>query len=226
MFVFWIFNYWRNQQLRIELAELNKQKELLQMRQNLSQNIHDDIGSGLSRIALLSQLIKNDQDVDKLDKLKSISQNLSSQLGEMIWSINPGNDTLSNLLSYIRFQVGDWLEESTCELIIDFPDLTEIIPISPEWRNHFYLITKEAINNALKYAQCTSIQLQLLVNPDGSFQYTIQDNGKGFDEKSIPIYKNGLNNMKKRAQELGATATIKSTINVGTTIIIVGLLKK
>lgn len=207
--------------LKLKLSHIEREKEILQVRQRISRDMHDEIGSGLSRVSLLSQLSGGySNNKEKLDenllKIKNISQQLNGQLNEMIWSVNPLNDTLQSMLGYIRQYAGELLEENTINYQINFPEHVPEIKISPDLRQNMYSITKEVLNNALKYSVCSEIKLDFTYNKNGMFIYSINDNGCGFDINNIREFGNGIKNIKQRANELGISVNIDSEKGKGT----------
>ena len=226
-FVIW---YVYIHKLKLRLSHIEREKEILQVRQRISRDMHDEIGSGLSRVSLLSQLSGGySNNKEKLDenllKIKNISQLLNGQLNEMIWSVNPLNDTLQNMLGYIHQYAGELLEENSISYMINFPEDIPEVKISPDLRRNIYSITKEVLNNSLKYSGCKEIKIDFTFTKGGTFHYIISDNGCGFDINHIREFGNGLKNIKQRAKESGITFIIESENGKGTTINLLGTLE-
>jgi ligand-binding sensor domain-containing protein/two-component sensor histidine kinase len=216
--------------LKLRLSHIEREKEILQVRQRISRDMHDEIGSGLSRVSLLSQLSGSySNNKEKLDenllKIKNISQQLNGQLNEMIWSVNPLNDTLQSMLGYIRQYTGELLEENAINYLINFPEDVPEIKISPDFRRNLYSITKEVLNNALKYSGSTEIKIDFNYQENGMFSYSIADNGCGFDLNNIREFGNGIKNIKQRANESGVSINIDSIKGKGTIVKLSGTLE-
>ena len=195
------------------IAALKNQDDQFQLivkeRSRISSDMHDEIGSGITHIALLSELIQTQQkdapDVKKgINIIATSARKLVQTMSEIIWALNPQNDTLENLLAYIREQSYQYFESLEMHFDIDFPDEVPDIKLSNAERRNLYLVTTEALNNAMKHAEATAIQLTMEIkNLNGCF--SVIDNGKGMNLAKINAGSNGLVNMKKRMQDIGGT---------------------
>ena len=223
----WKFNQTRK--IKEQLAILAVQQALDKERKRIAGDIHDEIGSGISRIALLTQVLKQqvkDENLHgNLDKLKSISQDLGGQLNEMIWSVNPEQDKLDRLLGYIRYYVVELLEENKIEVEIDFPEVVNNKNILPDFRMHLFYITKESVNNALKYSGTNKMKLHFTIDERDRFFYSIKDFGKGFDQNNVRAFSNGLSSLKNRANAIGCELEIVTELEKGTEIRLSGIVK-
>ena len=187
----------KNQQDQYELVE----KE----RTRISNDMHDEIGSGITHIALLSELIQTQQkdsaELKKdINKIGISSRILVQTMSEIIWALNPHNDTLENLLAYIREQSNQYFELLDVQFEIYFPDMVPDIKLSNIQRRNLYLVTREALNNAMKHSGAAIIKLKMeLVKSTCSFNVT--DNGKGMCDNNSHG-SNGIRNMKKRMKDI------------------------
>lgn len=211
-----------------QLIESERLKEQAELRTKISQDIHDDISSGLTKISWLTETLKSRQrasgmsDLEPLiDKITKSSRSTVSKLGEIIWSTNPGRDNLESLLNYIKEQVTSFLDGSKLVPGFDFPHSLPHHSINPELRRNLYLVCKEAVNNAFKYSEGTVIEVGFQLKEDG-YVLTIKDNGKGMTEGVIEGTGNGLGNMKTRMQSVGGQLNIASTPYQGTTLTCTG----
>lgn len=195
------------------IAALKNQHEQFQLiineRERISSDMHDEIGSGITHIALMSELIQTQQkDNKELKKDISIiavsAHRLVQTMSEIIWALNPHNDTLENLLAYIREQSQQFFEPLKIQFDIYFPDAVPDMKLSNVQRRNLYLVTREALNNALKHSEATAIQLKFeLLGSRCSF--SVNDNGTGIVTTGNKAGSNGLKNMKKRMEDLGGT---------------------
>jgi len=204
---------------------LKQKTNLLEMRNQFSQDLHDEIGASLSGINLLSQMAaeklsgkKHEEAAEYLLKVKNYSQDVIEKLSDMVWIFNPNNDSIQKLIQRLKsFAVSlALLKDIKIHFVTD--EESEIINLSIRQRKAIYLVSKEALNNIFKYAECNNIYYTL--NARGSkWQLQIKDDGKGFllQENTLG---NGLKNMKARADEIGATFTIQSQTGSGTIIIL------
>jgi signal transduction histidine kinase len=190
----------KNQQDQFDLVE----KE----RTRISNDMHDEIGSGITHIALLSELIQTQQkDTAELKKdiniIGTSSRKLVQTMSEIIWALNPHNDTLENLLAYIREQSQQYFESMDVHFKINFPDTVADVKLSNVQRRNLYLVTREALNNAMKHSGAAAIQLKMEV-VKSTCCFSVTDNGKGMCEiKSHSS--NGIRNMKKRMKDIGGS---------------------
>lgn len=196
--------------LQVKLAEEKRQKEILQIKQNISRELHDNLGASLSRLSLMLQknMVSNTANFPEMGNLTT---EMNKQLSEIVWSVSTEHDFLDSLLAYIRSYATMFMEEAGIAVSFEFvpPDLE--IPISPAIRQNLYAITKETLNNLAKYSGASEATLSFRMQHDLSFVYEITDNGKGFDLQNVRPFANGLKFMKQRMFELGFVFHIEST---------------
>ncbi|HEX6913749.1 MAG TPA: sensor histidine kinase [Chitinophagaceae bacterium] len=208
-------------QLENEKKELEKVLAIassrVDERNRIAKEIHDDIGSGLTSIRLLSEiaLVKRDNK-DELNKISSNANELVNNLNEIIWSINSRNDTLPNLLAYIRSHMVDYLEPYNLKLSINIPPQIPMIEISGEKRRNIFMVIKECFSNIIKHAHADAVNFTVQVRDELIF--TIKDNGKGFNSEDVLPFKNGIRNMRERIEHVGGELDIRG--KNGTTIMI------
>ncbi len=207
----------------INRNQLKRTIEMERMRSRLSRDLHDDIGSTLSSINILSHTAQThlDSTIDEktkltLEKINERCQRLLDSMGDIIWNINPGNDTMEEVMSRMREYASTLLEAKHIDYTFNFPDDAMECKLSMEVKKNMYLIFKEAINNLSKYSNCTKAFLSLTIN-EKNINLKIEDNGRGFKEDEI-VHRGGLRNMQHRAEEIGGVFKIESTINEGTKI--------
>ena len=190
-------------------------------RNRISADMHDEIGSGITHIALLSELIQT-QHKEEIELKKDINiiatsaRKLVQTMSEIIWALNPHNDTLENLLAYTREQSQQQFESMDIQLHIDFPDMVPDIKLTNVQRRNVYLVTREALNNALKHSEASHIQLKFEVIKK-MFCCSVIDNGKGLNEKHTKFGSNGFINMQKRMKDIDGTIEWQS-LEKGTTV--------
>jgi signal transduction histidine kinase len=224
----------RNRRIKIKANKILQRAELLkqqtEIRQNISNDLHDEIGSDLTKITILCT--QGQTDLKKqipissslLDEISSKSQELGVNLDDLVWTTDPDNDNFSNLLSRIRTHIHKFLENSTIQSTINLPDNVSSFPISPETNRNIYLILKEGLNNVIKHSQAQNIEIKFLIDDDKTFSLEIRDDGRGFDTDNISI-RNGRRIMNKRVSSIKeGDLKLKSEIGIGTTLIISGKL--
>ncbi len=185
-----------------------RQKE----RNRISADMHDDLGAGITAIRLYSELAKNKPGQDLLPDIEKISYSANELLNNMnaiIWAMSNSNDSLENMIAYIRSYSQEYFENTgiTCKI-----DIMEGLPDLPVWgeiRKNVFLVIKETLNNVLKHAQATEVTITLRQVPDG-FALYIHDNGIGIDLDKIRRFGNGLKNMRKRMEDMNMGFSIEN----------------
>ena len=189
-------------------------------RTRISRELHDDIGSELTRITVISQVLqkKVNDDGEMHEKLRKISEagkNVLGMIGEIIWTMNLQKDNLENLIAHIREFVTGYLETNGIEVNFEVP--VEIPPFQVSGENHrnIFLVVKEAVHNITKYSKATSVDISMdFIEKMAIFE--ISDNGSGFTASEKNNRGNGLRNMDQRMKDIGGNFRIRSEENLGT----------
>jgi signal transduction histidine kinase/ligand-binding sensor domain-containing protein len=199
--------------------KLSQIKKLEMLRMRISRDLHDEMGSELSAIKMLSEreLLKSPMDENSsFRKIAETSSTVMENMSDIVWSINPANDQMDKIIEKIQTYAYEILEPKGISVLIDIHDDVNKYSINIEKRRHFYLIFKESINNIAKYAQASEVKIKVFLNGN-IVDSTIHDNGIGFYTLS-KTQGNGLRNMKERAVLIGGTIDIKSNNQNGTTV--------
>ncbi|HEU4860915.1 MAG TPA: triple tyrosine motif-containing protein, partial [Chitinophagaceae bacterium] len=207
--IFVIYRYRLQQTLKLE-----------RLRSRISTDLHDDIGSTLSSISILSEIAANEKDHHQsgnmMQEIKQSSVSLMEKMDDIVWSINPRNDSIEDLMLRIKRFASKLLEAKEIDYTIDIDDSIHKAKLDMETRQHIYLIMKEAINNLVKYSNCSKACIK--VKYDNNYlKIEVSDNGKGFNQQSMQLG-NGMITMKKRADAINAQIEIATALNKGTTI--------
>jgi signal transduction histidine kinase len=195
---------------------LKKELEILRVRQRLSADLHDEIGSALSSISLLSMAARHEVHVDQekavtlTEKIGNTSGLMIQQLNDIIWSVKPGNDTLDQTLNRVREFMSDVLAAKQITFTLQAPD-TEQLVLPAELRRDFYLACREIINNTAKYSGATHFKMRVEIEK-GMLMAVLSDNGCGFNEKEL-IRISGLSNVRNRMAKNRGTATLNTHSN-------------
>ena len=203
-------------------SELERQTLLERERLRISKDMHDEVGSSLTKIAILSELLhgemeSRDKAETSLNKITEISRSVIDNISEIIWAINPKNDRLDNLAAYIREYVYEFLEGTKIKCHFDFMENYPPLILSAEFRRNIFLVVKESLNNVVKHSCASEINLKLFYDePDLSI--SIKDNGKGFAADKISKFGNGLNNMAKRIEDIGGKFNLAASPGEGALI--------
>jgi signal transduction histidine kinase len=194
---------------------------LLEMRNNISRNLHDDIGASMSNINILNELAKRnaanpEKSKEYLVKSGEDIQRISESLSDIVWNINPQYDNLQNLFIRMKRYAADMMDGKNISYEMQFPEDADKISLSMEKRRDLYLIFKEAVNNLVKYSKATHANLKMELDRKKIF-LSIIDNGIGFESNKLQ-YGNGITNMQHRAKACDAILEIISHPGEGTEI--------
>lgn len=212
----------RRYQVKLRAAE--QQHALQQERSRIAQDLHDELGSLLTRISLLGGLLQEDkhnpnQVGTHAEKIAQSADQTVRALEEIVWAVRPGSDTLQSLVEYISHFASELFAEGPTRCRLDLPADVPPHPLPPDVRHNIFLIAKEALNNILKHAGARVVFLQ--VKTDGkNYRMLIADDGKGFDVGSMTAdgHRNGLENMRRRAESAGGRLTMTSEPGEGTRV--------
>lgn len=210
-------------------AQIRQLLAVERLRTKLAADLHDNIGSSLTEISILSEVIStrlSDSDKDVLKSLKMISDNsreLIDKMSDIVWLVNPKRDSLYDLILRLEDNYSEILSQTNVSFTSENLRSLERVSLSMEHRQHLYLIFKEGINNAITHGECSEIKLN--ANVRGKTLYMVlHDNGIGFTEETLKHRGNGLDNMKNRAKKIGGDLEIESVPNKGTDLRFTGII--
>lgn len=209
---------------------LQRLLELERIRTRIATDLHDDIGSSLSQIAILSEVVRQkvgDNGANKpLNLIADTSRELVDSMSDIVWAINPSKDSLSDLTKRMRRFATDVLEAKDIAVKFEFPASSPDISLGADIRREFYLMFKECVNNLAKHSEATEANIGVLIE-SGSLILKLKDNGKGFHVPPFDEHTtfegfggNGLLNLKKRTENLGGKFEIQSEGGKGTEILL------
>lgn len=206
-----------------QLQHAEQERALERERSRIARDLHDDLGSQLTRISLLSGLLQADKDnptqiETHAAKISHSANQTVRALEEIVWAVRPGSDSLQSLIDYISHFAKELFEGDVAHCRLDLPSELPAQPLPPDVRHNIFLVIKEALTNALKYAGAREVRVQVNVSGD-TLEISIQDDGKGFTEATPKEGKrHGLGNMRSRAESIGGTLVVQSEPGKGTTI--------
>ena len=199
--------------------KLRQRMKELELRNRIATDLHDEVGSSLSSIHVLSNMANRQQDQklnDTLVKISNNAQDTMERMSDIVWAIHPANDTLEQLIVRMKEFAADILEPLNIEYQFTIEQDLNSFKLSVSQRRDLYLIFKEAVNNAAKYSSCKNIKIEL-VQQEGKLILRISDDGTGFEETTV-VHGNGLNNMQQRAKSIGGNLSVNSNPSNGTTV--------
>jgi signal transduction histidine kinase/ligand-binding sensor domain-containing protein len=223
-------HYVSTQKLQRQLASLRQQEALEKERARIARDIHDQVGANLTQVSLLGELVGSDKDhPEEIEAhARQISQTAletTRALDEIVWTVNPSNDTLDGLINYVCKYAQEYLALASLRYRLEVPPQLPSTPISPELRHNAFLAAKEAVNNVVKHSGATAVWLRLRLEPD-RFTLEIEDNGHGLPKGAEDKGRNGLRNMRKRLEDVGGEFTIGPGTEGGTRVCLTAPLRK
>jgi ligand-binding sensor domain-containing protein len=198
----------------------NNLRRIESVRRRIATDLHDDVGSNLSQISILSEVMQRNLNGqpgelgESLSKIASTARESVDAMSDLVWTINPKRDSLRDLTQRMRVFAGEMLGTREIELRFDGDDRE--IKLAPETRRNIYLIFKECVNNVTRHSRCTKVDINLIFAGD-CLHLVVCDNGRGFDQ-GRQIQGNGLSNLRSRAEEIGAVLVIGSEPGLGTVV--------
>jgi two-component sensor histidine kinase len=211
--------------------------ELERVRTRIATDLHDDIGASLSRMAILSEVVKRqtgsngEQSSAMLTEIADSARGLVDSMSDIVWSIDPRRDDLRNVVQRVRQFASDVLEARGIEWDFRVPEELNRVRLDPEQRRHLYLIFKEAINNIARHADARRVSLYIGFD-SRNLLCEIKDDGRGFvpkasgEEASNGRGGHGLPNMQSRAREIGGRLEINSKAGTGTQLKLIAPLRR
>jgi signal transduction histidine kinase len=203
-------------------SRVRRLREIEGLRVEIAANLHDDVGARLTKVAMVTELV--DRETLESHPTKPHIRNIfrtvreiTQAMDEIVWTINPKNDTLDNLADYIFRYAQEYFQDTGVSCRLDVPAQLPDQAISTETRHNLFMAVKEALNNALKHAEATEVRIGLAVT-DGHMTITITDNGHGFSVSQASAKGNGLENMNRRLAQIGGRFVLESEPGSGTRI--------
>jgi signal transduction histidine kinase len=216
-----------HRRLQRRLAGLEQQQAMERERMRIARNMHDEIGSKLTKISFLSERLKvesgqNGTMGDKVDSIAHTSRDLLKALDEMVWAVNPRNDVLEQLASYLCQHAREYFHDTPVECHLRVQSELPAWPVSAEFRHNVFLAFEESLSNVLKHAQATRVEVQIRVE-HGNLDIRISDNGIGFASAAQngnggAQGRSGLNNMRQHLADVGGHCGIQSQPGRGVTV--------
>jgi ligand-binding sensor domain-containing protein/signal transduction histidine kinase len=214
--------YASTQRLHRQLEGLRQQEALEKERARIARDLHDQLGANLTQVALLGELAEEDKASPKeveahAKQISQTARETTHALDEIVWTVNPSNDTLDGLINYVCKYAQEYLALADLRYRLEVPSQLPSTPISPELRHNVFLAAKESVNNVVKHARATSAWLRLHLEPH-QFILEIEDNGRGIAPADEKKGRNGLRNMRKRMEDIGGKFEMTSGSEGGTKV--------
>lgn len=211
--------YASQRELRAEMQRLAHQRDLEHERTRIARDIHDHLGSGLTRINLLNELLLGEPPEQlgaRVKQITTVTCQLMQEMDEIVWAVNPKNDSLESLISYLCDFADEFLRAANIRFRIHLPAPLPTGRLTPEVRHNLFLAVKEILNNIVKHSKASEVSFELQLDEAGAV-LEIRDNGCGFLTHKT-FSGNGLGNLAKRATDFGGLCRILSEPGSGTQI--------
>jgi signal transduction histidine kinase/ligand-binding sensor domain-containing protein len=208
---------------RQRIAAMERKQAVDAERSRIARDLHDDVGAGLTQIAMQSQLIerslteKPERATLWLGEIFTNAKSMTRALDEIVWAVNPEHDTLENFILFLGTLMQDFANASGLRSRIDVPENIPEMNMPPAVRHHLYLAAKEILHNVVKHAQAKQVTLQVRLD-NGHLCITIIDDGMGFPDTPGTVGADGLGNMRSRLEQIRGTCTRTSNQDAGTSV--------
>ena len=219
-----IVRYISFRRLHRRLRVLEQQAALQKERARIAKDIHDDLGANLTQIAFLGELAQQDRAepekvTERVGQISGTARQAIKSLDEIVWAVNPRNDTLAHLVDYAGQYAVDYLRTAGIRCRLDFPEQSPTRELSTDLRHNLFLVFKEALHNIVKHAHATEVWLRARFS-DQSLDMVIEDNGSGFNQPPDNAFADGLRNMRERMSDIGGECHFESRPGGGTRVIL------
>jgi len=217
-----VVRYVSHRRLRARLLALEQEAALHKERARIAKDIHDDLGACLTQISLLGRLGEHDlREPEKagehLRKISLAARQGVKAVGEIVWAVNPRNDTVAHLLDYAGQYAVDFLQVAGIRCRVDFPEECPHRILTAEARHSLFLMLKEALNNAVKHAGAGEVRVRAELDQD-VLRLSVEDDGRGFSDLPDSGLSDGLRNMRQRLADLGGECRVVSVPGHGTRV--------
>jgi two-component sensor histidine kinase len=203
----------------VHRARVRRLVAVERMRTHIASDLHDDIGTNLSQIAILGELLKRPSEAEhltaSLTRIAELSRASVESLSDIVWSIDPEKDQLGNLATRMRRFASDLLASRDIAFTFEVHGDADV-GLPADVRRHVYLAFKETLNNVVRHAACQTVGIELRIE-HGCLAFTVRDDGRGFDDTKPGGH--GLSSLRRRATRLGGTLSITSRPGHGATVV-------
>ena len=212
---------WSLRRIRRRMALLEQERRVDKERARIAQDLHDELGASLTEINFLGTLaadsVAESPARKKMEGIVERAQRMAKSLDEIVWTVNPANDTLSSTANYLCSRAQESLRAADIRCRLEVADHLPGITLDSELRHHLLMAVNEAVNNVMKHSGARDCTLSLEMER-GNLIVCVQDGGSGFDATHLPAGRNGLTNLRRRMAALGGECVIESAPERGTRI--------
>lgn len=215
-------HYVSTQKLQRQLEGMRQKEALEQERSRIARDLHDQLGASLTQVSLLGEMAESDKHLPAevethARQITHTARETTRVLDEIVWAVNPSNDTLDGLITYVCKYAQEYFAVAGLQYRLDVPAQLPSTPIPPEVRHNVFLALKEAVTNVVKHAQASAARIRLRLEPH-RFILEVEDNGRGLASREGQADRNGLRNMRKRMQDIDGEFSIGPAAQGGTVV--------
>jgi signal transduction histidine kinase len=208
---------------RARMRELERQHALERDRTRIARDIHDQVGAHLTRMGMQTSMLSRETSLPEtcrplVQGVAETTHQMLQSMDEIVWAINPRNDTLENVVNYLIHYTREFLRPANIPYKLDLPMNLPERAVPAEVRHNFFMAFKEALNNAVKHGRPRHIRLSLTLSAD-AFVFTVADDGAGFVPGVKTFEADGLENMRQRMQAVGGSCQIESALGQGARVV-------
>ena len=212
------------QRLRRQVERLRQEEALEKERARIARDIHDHLGACLTQVALLGELVEGDkEDPAEVEvharQISQTARDTTRVLDEIVWALNPSNDTVESLITYASKYAQEYLSTAGLRCRLDVPGVVPAAVLPPEVRHNVFLALKEAVTNVVRHAGASAVWVRVRFET-GAFAVEVEDNGRGLGsvDPAAARLRNGLSNMRRRMEEVGGRFELGSAADGGTRV--------
>lgn len=202
-------------------ARVARLRSLADLRIRIAQDLHDDVGSRLTRVAMITELAERETPTgpgkSHIQNIANTVRDITRAMDEIVWTINPRNDSLENLANYTFHYAQEYFQDTGVRCRLDLPHDLPDRRVTTEERHNLFMAVKEALNNVLKHAGATEVRIALTI-VEGRMMIVITDNGRGIGKGLSDPMGDGMLNMKQRLETIGGKFDLENSPSGGTTV--------
>lgn len=222
----WAGHAFKRRRLIQRLKELERSHALERERERIARDLHDNVGAGLTEIAMLSDWVRDDLEVlqdsaskDRVERIRQSAVELARSVDEIVWAINPANDDLKRFANYLMQASSQFLGATDIRVRYHISQDLQALPISGKIRHNLFLVVREILNNTVKYAEATFVRIEL-EESDRIIRLVVEDDGKGFVVSQVGPEgtHQGLAGMERRMTDIGGVLHLTSYPDKGTRV--------
>jgi len=213
--------WWSLRRIRFKMQLLTQEQRVEKERSRIARDLHDDLGASLTEINFLGTLAADSLVPggarDRIEGVVERARRMAKSLDEIVWTVNPANDTLASTANYLCSRTQESLEMMNMRCWLDVSEDLLEIPLDSELRHHLLMVVNEAVHNVMKHSGAGKVRLSI-ENEDATLVVRVEDDGHGFDPKDVPPGRNGLANLRRRMDAVGGKCEIQSAAGKGTCV--------